>query len=340
MTNTPFAHTLLELSQRFDTLITLCHGKIPNSLAHALPLAVTIHGSENNLLALARGLELEGKKPIIITHTPLAHLIPATHDLHQSIIVSTSTLVPIVIPPGTTIITPADTLETHKALVAAATKNATTLITLPAHSKNITTPQTPFVLGRSETLRTGEDCALIASGFDLHAALCAQEKLERQGITCTVLNAHTLPIDKHTILASAHATRCIATTALLAPHLLPLLHTPIPIHTAVACTPESLIKTVKDAILHKLQLATTQKHPCAQNGKEFILSDGKKIASIPELAHELFTMNDQTFTHHCNAHKNDFATWISDVFAQKQLAREITSCTNRIALAMKLSRAR
>jgi len=64
-------------------------------------------------------------------------------------------------------------------------------------------------------------------------------------------------------------------------------------------------------------------------GKEFILSTGQKIKDIEELKESLKNMNDETFNHHVNSDKNDFATWVRDVFQEYELAHKIRAVTSR-----------
>ena len=52
----------------------------------------------------------------------------------------------------------------------------------------------------------------------------------------------------------------------------------------------------------------------------FYLQDGRKINDPMSLLSELETMSDETFNAHVNLQKNDFATWIRNVFNEKELA--------------------
>ncbi len=63
----------------------------------------------------------------------------------------------------------------------------------------------------------------------------------------------------------------------------------------------------------------------APQEKQFVTLDGRQIASILELAHELDSMADHVFYHHVTQDRNDFANWIHDVFEQKELAQELAT---------------
>lgn len=54
--------------------------------------------------------------------------------------------------------------------------------------------------------------------------------------------------------------------------------------------------------------------------KYFMLSDGTVIRSIKELAMMMDSMSDESFSFHVNDEKNDFASWIRDVFGKEELA--------------------
>ncbi|HLP79113.1 MAG TPA: hypothetical protein VK158_00600 [Acidobacteriota bacterium] len=48
--------------------------------------------------------------------------------------------------------------------------------------------------------------------------------------------------------------------------------------------------------------------------------EGKEILTILELAHELDLMAEHVFSHHVTADRNDFATWVADIFQDSELA--------------------
>lgn len=63
---------------------------------------------------------------------------------------------------------------------------------------------------------------------------------------------------------------------------------------------------------------------------EFYLSDGKKLKSVFELVDELDSMSEDMFREHVNDMKNDFSSWIKDVFEEPNLAKEIEDIKDRI----------
>ncbi|MBI2656148.1 hypothetical protein HYX03_00225 [Candidatus Woesearchaeota archaeon] len=62
----------------------------------------------------------------------------------------------------------------------------------------------------------------------------------------------------------------------------------------------------------------------------FIVADGRKIKNIIELADALETMSEEIFMHHANELKNDFSSWVKDVFYDHSLAEDIARARNRL----------
>lgn len=73
-------------------------------------------------------------------------------------------------------------------------------------------PPVSIPIGTAETLRTGDDLAVIAVGPWAYNGLEAAEQLEAQGISVTVINARFVkPLDEEVILAAAARTRRVIT---------------------------------------------------------------------------------------------------------------------------------
>ena len=69
-----------------------------------------------------------------------------------------------------------------------------------------------FDLFNADTLREGTDVTIFAIGLMVSEALQAAEVLAAEGISCQVVNPHTIkPIDKETVLAAAHKTGLVVT---------------------------------------------------------------------------------------------------------------------------------
>ncbi len=65
---------------------------------------------------------------------------------------------------------------------------------------------------------------------------------------------------------------------------------------------------------------------------EFYLKDGRRLKSIYELVDALETMDDSLFREYANEAKNDFSSWIRDVFSEPGFAKEIHKVNDRIKM--------
>ena len=110
--------------------------------------------------------------------------------------------------PNMTVVVPCDAIEAEKATIAIAGNGKPSYIRLGREKTPVfTTADTPFTVGKAETLRDGTDCAIIACGILVHEALLAAEELAGEGIQCMVINSHTVkPLDEKTIVAAAQKT--------------------------------------------------------------------------------------------------------------------------------------
>ena len=66
--------------------------------------------------------------------------------------------------------------------------------------------------------------------------------------------------------------------------------------------------------------------------QQFFVNDGAVLKNFTELPKALRKMNPETFAHHVNAKKHDFASWVHDVMGAKGLAKQMRSATSRSAL--------
>ena len=94
-----------------------------------------------------------------------------------------------------------------------------------------------FDLFKADLLRVGTDVTILAAGLMVSESLQAAEALAAEGISCEVINVHTIkPIDRETILASAKKTGVIVTAenhnvigGLRSAVLEALAHDPVPV---------------------------------------------------------------------------------------------------------------
>jgi len=70
----------------------------------------------------------------------------------------------------------------------------------------------PFVIGKANTLRPGNDVAIVACGFMVHEAIVASDLLKEEGIQARVIDMHTIkPIDREALADAAEHCRLIVT---------------------------------------------------------------------------------------------------------------------------------
>ena len=67
----------------------------------------------------------------------------------------------------------------------------------------------------------------------------------------------------------------------------------------------------------------------AESGKEFVLSDGRKIASISQFIAVLTNLPDEFIFYHITSEKNDFAAWIKHVFGVSDLSSKLKLARNK-----------
>lgn len=115
--------------------------------------------------------------------------------------------------PGMTIFVPCDPEETRKAVEAAAAIDGPVYIRVARPvCEDITETSTPFIPGKANVMKDGEDVCIIAAGLMVPEALEAAKLLEAEGIHAAVVNMHTIkPIDSECILSMAKKCKAIVT---------------------------------------------------------------------------------------------------------------------------------
>lgn len=193
--------------------------------------------AEQNMMGIAAGLALSGKIPFVSSYATFnpgrnwdqlrvsvcysganvkiagAHAgisvgpDGATHQALEDIAMTR-------VLPGLTVIVPCDAIEAQKATIAIGQE-----IKGPAYirfgrekSPVFTTDDTPFKIGRAEVFRDGNDVAIIGSGMLVYNAFMAAQELNKEGISCLVVNNHTIkPIDRKTMTAAAKKCGAVVT---------------------------------------------------------------------------------------------------------------------------------
>lgn len=68
----------------------------------------------------------------------------------------------------------------------------------------------------------------------------------------------------------------------------------------------------------------------------FKVVNGEKLKDLKELLHAVHKMNEETFHHHVNDAKNDFSTWVKDVFKNEELAAKLKQLHSRVETELAL----
>ena len=115
--------------------------------------------------------------------------------------------------PNLSVIVPADSIETKKAVRAAAGSFGPIYIRLPRINLPVLYKEDcEFKIGKAVTLKEGKDATIIATGIMVAHALDAAETLAGQGIDARVIDMHTIkPLDKEIIMAAGTETGAIVT---------------------------------------------------------------------------------------------------------------------------------
>jgi len=236
-----FGEVLLELGEQYPNLVVL-DADISSStrtggFAKKFPERAFNFGvAEQNMMGIAAGLATLGLLPFACTYAVFASMraceqfrtmiayprlnvkVIATHGgievgwdgvTHQGV----EDIAIMRGIPNTTVVAPADAVAT-KALVRKAAEHEGPLYMRMGRNPVpiIYDEGQEFEIGKGVVVRKGTDVTIIAVGVMLALALEAAERLEKQGISATVIDMHTVkPIDKALLAECASETGAIVT---------------------------------------------------------------------------------------------------------------------------------
>ncbi len=193
--------------------------------------------AEQNMIGIAAGLAMEGRCVFATTYAAfiavrsLEHIRQHLSHLHcnmkvvgmaAGVLVARSGVSHWAIEdlafmralPDITILSPADALEAYKMAHYAADHDGPMYIRLSGgpNAPMVYKEDYPFEVGKAVTLRSGTDVALLATGLMVSESLAAAESLQEKGISCTVLNVHTLrPLDEEALRRALASHRLLVT---------------------------------------------------------------------------------------------------------------------------------
>ncbi|MFH1057035.1 MAG: transketolase C-terminal domain-containing protein, partial [Candidatus Micrarchaeota archaeon] len=232
---------LVELGRENENVMVLCCDLTGSTRVDLFKKAfpkrfLQIGVAEQNMAQVAVGLALEGKIPFISSYAVFspgrnwdqirisvcynetnvklagAHAgisvgpDGATHQALEDI--ATMRVLPMM-----TVVVPCDYHEAKKATIALGRMNGPCYFRFGRDKiPVITTPNTPFEVGRAEIYRDGTDVAIVACGPLVYEALVAAEELAKKGINAMVVNNHTIkPIDDSTLEKVARKCGAVVT---------------------------------------------------------------------------------------------------------------------------------
>lgn len=113
--------------------------------------------------------------------------------------------------PGFTVINPCDFNQTKAATLAVAEMEGPVYLRFGRPKvPNFTPADQKFEIGKGILLNEGKDVSIVATGHLVWEAIEAAKTLEQKGISCEVINIHTIkPLDDKIILDSVRKTGCI-----------------------------------------------------------------------------------------------------------------------------------
>lgn len=115
--------------------------------------------------------------------------------------------------PGMVVINPCDYNQTKAATIAAAEYEGPVYLRFGRPAVPVFTPaDQKFEIGKGILMNEGTDVTIVATGHLVWESLVAAAELEKEGISCEVINIHTIkPLDEEIILNSVKKTGKIVT---------------------------------------------------------------------------------------------------------------------------------
>lgn len=234
--------TLIELASKDRDIIVLTSDSRGSAsmgnFARQLPdQFIEIGIAEQNIVGIAAGLAASGKKPYVAspacflsmrsieqvkvdvayskTNVKLIGIsgglsygaLGMSHHSLQDIAVMRAI-------PGINIILPADRLETKKMTEALVNSSEPAYIRIGRNPVNDvhSSDDFTFEIGKAVVMSEGTDITIIAAGETVRVAVDAALELRYKGISCRVLNMHTLkPLDEEAVMKAAKETGHIIT---------------------------------------------------------------------------------------------------------------------------------
>lgn len=234
-----FGAGLLEIGKQNDQVVALCADligslKMDAFIAEFPDRFIQVGIAEANMMGIASGLATAGKIPytgtfanfstgrvydqirqsiaysdknvkICASHAGLTlGEDGATHQILEDVGMMRML-------PGMTVVVPCDYIQTKLATLAIASIHGPVYLRFGRPSWPVfTSEDQEFVIGKAQVLVEGKDVTIIAYGHMVWNAIEAAKSLASQGVSCEVINMHTIkPLDEEAILKSVAKTGCV-----------------------------------------------------------------------------------------------------------------------------------
>ncbi|WP_055107363.1 transketolase family protein [Paenibacillus ihumii] len=234
--------TLLELAQSDRDIMVLASDSRGSAamgpFAQAYPEQfVEVGIAEQNIVGISAGLAHSGKKPFVTS--PACFLSMRSIEQIKVDVAYSATNVKLIgisggisygalgmshhsvqdlavtrAIPGLAVILPADRHETKRMTEALVNYEGGVYVRIGRNPVEdvYESADYDFVIGKAVTMRDGSDITLIAAGETVRIALDAEAKLKEAGVSCRVINMHTIkPLDEEEIIKAARETGRIIT---------------------------------------------------------------------------------------------------------------------------------
>lgn len=114
--------------------------------------------------------------------------------------------------PGMTVINPCDFHQTKAATIAIAKHHGPVYLRFGRPGWPMFMENQAFEIGKGIQLNEGTDVTVVATGHLVWLAVEACKRLEAEGVSCDLINIHTVkPLDEEIILRSLKKTGCVVT---------------------------------------------------------------------------------------------------------------------------------
>ena len=236
-----FGRGLLEAGKADENIVAACADLTESTQMHIFAEAfperfIEVGVAEQNLVTIGAGMAAIGKIPFVSSYAAFSpgrnweqirtticindrpvkiigshagvSVGPdgATHQMLEDIALMRSL-------PNMVVIAPCDSVEAEKATMAMAKDKRPNYMRLGrAETPVITSPHTPFEIGKGYLFRMGSDVTIVATGTMTYQALEAAKLLAGKDISAEVVHIPTIkPLDEEAILASSKKTRHVVT---------------------------------------------------------------------------------------------------------------------------------